>query len=189
MNIQWESPQRCRISCRFKSQKVTSQKEESTFGWWRSASYCSCQETHSQGSIIKNNDVMWKRQRVEMQGCRGEQPHLKCSGRVLFLKRGQSQTPASVKFVYSLITHLHLFFFSMMIRLPEKRKIRTEAKWTFDILSGCCFRRCKLGLYLGNKGINVGFNVAPQTKANSHFQHIVAPWWLSSLMFTLNIYF
>lgn len=51
-----------------------------------------------------------------------------------------------------------------MIRLPEKHKIRTEAKWTLIILRGYCFCNCKPHLYFGNKGIGVGFNVAPLQK-------------------------
>lgn len=108
-------------------------------------------------SIRKDNDVMWKRGRGELQGCRGEKLHFKCSGRALFLKRGHSHTPASVKFVYILITHLHRSFFSVMSRLPEKHKIRTEVKRTFIILRGCCFCNYKPHLYLGNKGMEVGF--------------------------------
>lgn len=72
---------------------------------------------------------------MEQQGRGGEKPHLLCSGLVLFLKRGHSRTPAPVKFVYFLITHLHRSFFSVMISLPEKHRIRTEVKCTFIILS------------------------------------------------------
>lgn len=89
---------------------------------------------------IKRGVVVWRRQRVEQQGRRGEKPHLLCSGLVLFLKRGHSRTPAPVKFVYFLITH-HGAFFSVMISLPEKHRIRTEVKCTFIILSLLVFYR------------------------------------------------
>lgn len=109
---------------------------------------------------------------------------LKRSGHVLFLKRGHSHIPASVKFVYILITHLHRSYFYMTIRLPEKHKIRTEVKGTFIILRGCCFCNCKACLYLGKKGMDAHFNVAPVgTKAKSHFLHsVVAPLCICSII-------
>lgn len=68
-----------------------------------------------------------------MEGGAGGKAHLSCSGLVLFLKGGHSRTPAPVKCVYFLVTHLHRSSLSVMISLPEKHKIRPEVKRTFII--------------------------------------------------------